>query len=487
MSNKLLGADPDANGPPRIGGMSETGFSGLRVFSKQILEERDARWRMPERVHTVDEMMTDGYISAAINFYISMLSQVSWTPKAPVGASKKGVERAKFVATCMNDMSHSWSSFITSLLSCQKYGWSLHEIVYKRRLKGKSKYDDGLKGWAKLPSRSQTTLYGWEFSEDGRDLTGFWQSLQGIQYSVNMQSVGLPKLIPREKFLLFRTNPQNDNPEGAPPLKAAYFAWRMKREIENQELLGASRDLSGLFHIQMPAAYMDPNASADKRAVYEEYKKVLRNVAKGEQQGIITPSDVDPETKQALFKAELMQSAGSSGYDTNAIIQRYASQMLVSLFADLLQMGAGSTGSFALSDNKREVIEFALKARLNEIKDVFDFHLIPQLFQMNEWELTELPTMEYGEINPIDLESLSKAVQRYAATGSIEIDRNVLNITRTSIGCDPLPEDEPPNEEYLPEKTSRSGEGMASGLPSGIGDANGASGNSSDMNSDNKS
>lgn len=488
LKTKLLSADTDPGDLPAMSGMSETGYPGLKVIAKQILEEKDSRWRMPNRISTVDEMMTDGYVSAAINFYISMLSQVEWKVKAPVGASAKAVERALFIETCRDDMSHSWNSFILDALTAQKYGFSVIEKVYKRRVKGNSRYEDGLVSFAKLPLRDQSTTHGWEFSEDGRELTAYWQSLQNIEYSARYSSNLLPIRIPRERFLLFTTGSHCGNPEGEPPLKAAYFAWRMKREVENQELLGIGRDLGGILKVGMPAVYMDPSAPADKRAVYEEYKRVVRNVSKGEQQGLIIPSDVDPETKQPLFTLSLLTSDGGKSYDTNAIIQRYSSQMLVSLFADLLQMGTNSTGSFALSDNKREVIEFALKARLNEIKDVLDFDLIPSLFIANGWDLKELPKYEYGEINPVDLESLSKAVQRMTAVGALELDREVLNITRTSVGANPFPDDLEPQEAYLPEKTSRSGDGMASSTGGLNGTSNSVSGeNQSDKNMDNKS
>ena len=488
LKQNLLQADPDANGPPRIGGMSETGYTGLKVASKHILEEAHSRWRMPQRIRTVDEMMEEGYLSAAINLYVDMLSQVPWQVKPPVGASAKAKERAKMVDSCRDDMEQSWECFMRNALTNQLYGFSVIEKTYKYRLRGKSRHDDGAVGIKSLSPRAQSTLDGWEFSDDGRNLTAFIQRIQDIQYSERFYNLsGEPVRIPREKFLLFTTKSSNGNPEGIPPLKAAYYAWRMKQEVENQELLGASRDLSGLFHIQIPAAYMNPDATPAQKAVYEEYKRVLRNISKGEQQGIITPSDVDPETKQPLFKAELMQSSGAGAYDTNAIIQRYASQMLVSLFADLLQMGTSSTGSFALSDNKREIIEFALKARLNEIRDVLNFDLIPQIYKMNQWELVEMPRFEYGDINPIDLESLSKAVQRMSAVGALELTRDVLNITRTSIGADPLPVDTEPLWDYLPEKTSRSGDGMASSTGGLNGTSNSVSGtNQSDQNMDNK-
>ena len=65
---------------------------------------------------------------------------------------------AEFVESCLHDMDMPWTDVVGEILSCLTYGWSLHEIVYKRRMGRKrdprleSKFDDGLIGWQKLPA-----------------------------------------------------------------------------------------------------------------------------------------------------------------------------------------------------------------------------------------------------------------------------------------------------------------------------------------------
>ena len=485
LDTSLLQPDATAKGAPRIAGMSEIGYSGLKVIDKQIMEDADKDWRMPARIKTVDAMCTDGAIAAAIQFYIVMLGRVDWTVKPPLNATPTQIERAKAISTMMGDMSHSWNSFIVSLLSCMKYGFSVHEKVFKRRVKGNSKYDDGVIGWDSLPSRAQSTLDGWEFTPDGRNLTAFLQTLQNIQYGTRYSSIvnnAEPIRIPREKFLLFRTSPINDNPEGSPALKSAYKAWKYKKFVEEEECKGLGRDLGGLLHITMPAAFMSPDADYAKKATYEEYKRAARNVAAGEQGCLITPSDADENTKTKMFDVELLTSQGSRGYDTNKIIQRYTSNMLVSLFADLLQLGNDATGSFALAGSKQDIIQYALEFRLKEIRDVLNFDLIPSTFAQNRWDDTDYPTFEFGSLSSPDIEAVSKYLQRTAATGSIEIDRELLNYSRSILGLDPKPDDEPPN---TPTATSRSGDGMAKGSGNGTSDKVAGSDNSAN-NMDNK-
>ena len=307
----ILAKDPDAPGIPRISGMSEIGTPGLKVVGKQILEEPDKAFRMPNRIKTVQQMSTDATIAAALQFYTVMLARVPYKIVPPVGATPKQKEQAKFIASCFDDMDSSMFSTIVSILSYLRYGFSVHEKVYKVRRKGKSKYDDGLVGLAGLKPRAQSTLYGWEFSEDGREITAFIQTANNIQYGDRYSNLAVfkqPTPIPREKFLLFSSCPENGNPEGTSILRGAYTSWKKKCEIEDQEVIGISRDLGGLLKLTVPAAYLDPNADAGKKAAADEFKRVLRNVSTGEQSGILLPSDKDEVTKGDLFGAELLTS-----------------------------------------------------------------------------------------------------------------------------------------------------------------------------------
>ena len=450
---------------PRIR-LSEQGYPGLKQTAGQIYEESNIKLRFPNIIKEVDEMRKDPTVGVALHLYRMMIGRVEWDVKAPVGASEKVKERTKFIKSCMNDMEHSWPSFITSLLTCIDYGFSIHEKVYRRRLKSNgSKYNDGFIGWKKLPSRSQTTIKDWVFSDDGRDLIAVKQSLANLTNSGQFANLirdnpSSEIIIPRNKFLLFTVDSRNGDPSGNTPLKAAYLPWRFKKLFQEQESIGASRDLGGVPHIGLPARYMSPDASPAEKAVYDDYKNIVRNIHQNEQAGLITPSDVDPETKMPLFTFELMNNDGGKAYDTNAIIARYTNEILIALYADLLQMGNSGGGSYALSDNKVALVEMAVDHRLREIKDVLDHDLIKQTFALNGWDDDQYPEFVYTKVNEESIDDLGKFIQRVVSVGAVELDREVLNIVRKAVGASPYPDDVEPLEEYLPDNSSRAGDGM---------------------------
>ena len=474
LDEAQLQPDADVNAPPRIA-LGNQGYPGLKVVMGQIHEESVSKLRMPYLIREIDEMKRDSAIASALTFYKMMIARCDWDVKVPVGASDKTKERAKFVKSCMNDMDVSWFDFIQSTLSAIDYGFAINEIVFKRRTKNNSKYNDGLVGFKDLPSRAQQTHYEWKFSDDGRQLLGWWQSTNNLPQGSSFNELrGKAKVeIPRSKFLLFRTSPQNGNPEGSAALKSAWIAWRYKKAIEEEQMKGISRDLGGLLNLGIPARYMSPDASAAEKAVYEQTQRYGRNVAAGEQSCLVLPTDVDPETKQKMFTVDLMTSQGSRGYDTVKILNSLQSQILVTLYADLLQMGADGGGSFALSDNKKDLVEFAIEYRLKEIANVLNNELILALFKMNQWDMKELPFFAPTKVTSYSLDEIGKFCQRIAAVGLVEADREVLNIIRVALGAEAKPVDEEPNEKYLTGNSSKSGQGMASatGGLNGTGDS----------------
>ena len=489
LNEKLLQPDEDAPGAPRIAAMSQVGYTGLKITSKQILEEADRNWRMPQRIKTADEMCKDASIAGALFVYTAMLSRVPYKIVPPVGATPEEKERAKFVESCLKDMDTTWFETMSSILTNLKYGFSILEKQYKRRTKANSAYDDGLIGLKGLFPRTQATISGWIYSDDGRTLEGVEQSLANLEYPSRLNSIiGSKVEIPAEKLMIYSTNKINNNVEGSPILKNAYTAWRMKRLVEDEEVKGVARDLSGLFKITMPAAYMDPNADSGKKEVYSEFKKVVRNVSTGEQSGLILPSDVDPDTKKDLFTAELMSSAGSKAFDTTEIISRWDNRVLIALFADILNVGNnGNDGGSLLVEGKTELVEIGIEYRLKEIASVINAGLVKQLYQLNGWNAQRICEFQFETVSKPTLDSVSKAVQRILAVSGVERDRAFLNMTREAFGLEPFPEDDPVHEEWLGEATSRAGDGMSEGLGGGTGKADGSSGDSSTSNSENAS
>lgn len=453
--------EPDDVSAPRLK-MSETGYTGLHMSNGQILEEARRELRFPESVKTYKKMAMDTTLSSAIGLYEMMICRVGWKCVPPDDATEDEKKKAAFVNSCMDDMEHSWFDFIKEVSSYATYGFCVNEKVYRQRLRRTgSRYNDGLIGIKKLPIRGQDTISKWLYSEDSRRLTGLEQSIDGnidpYRFRVNVDTeVG----IPREKFLLFRANVKKDNPEGESPLKSCYQSWKWRTTIQEHEAIGVSREMRGLPVFYIPPRYMSPDATPEEKAIYDYYMNAARNLHQNEQTGMVLPMAYDPESRQPLFKLDLLSVSGSRGYDVNQIIQRYNNEMLMAFWADILKMGQDKVGSFSLAGAKTNILAMAIEHRLKEIQSVLNKDLIPQLFALNRWADERLPKFVFDDLDEVDIDDFSKAIQRVMSVNGIEFDRPVANTIREKLGVKPKPEDEKINEDELPNNRSRSGDGF---------------------------
>ena len=448
--------------------LGEMGSLGLKQVNGRILEESRKELRYPEAARTFRLMAQDATVSAALSLFEMMVSQVNW--EVDVGTAPTAAMQAKglFLKECMQDMEHTWREFIKEVTSEFTYGYSVHEKVYRRRLHANgSRHNDGKIGFRKLPVRSQDTLTEWVYSADGRDLMGVKQDLSsvenGIRYSNMVAALNSTKIIiPRKKFLLFRVDPKRDNPEGQSPLRNCYFAWKYRTLIEEQEAVGVTRDMNGMPTLYIPPRYMSQDASEPEKEIYAYYQRIIRNIQNNEQSGMILPQAFDPESRQPLFKFELTSTQGSKMYDTDAIIRRWDNKILMTLFADMLKMGQDQVGSYSLAGAKTNIMSLAIESRLKEIEDVLNTDLVRQLFALNGYAPDEeLPSLAYGELDRIDLDEYSKAVQRIFTSGAIEFDRPIANRIRRALGVDEKSADAEVDQDMLPASSSRSGDGMA--------------------------
>lgn len=462
-------ADPGAVVPRlRLG---EQGVLGLRTNNKRILEEAQQAFRYPNFIKTVNEMRNNPTVGAAMNVYRMMISRVQWGVEPPKGASEQDIKRAEAVRTMMDDMEGSWTAFIESVIPYLEYGFAINEIVLRRRLKRNgSKHNDGLIGLKKLAPRSQDTIAGWVFSEDGADLIKVEQSLADIENAYRFKqrtNINGRLEIDREKFLLFSASATKGNPEGSSIYKNIYLAFKQLTLLQEQELVGVAKDVQGILKIAIPPRYLDPNASAEDKAAVAAFQTIIDNYNAGTQRGLLVPNMIDPESKLPLFTYDLMESKGGAKYDTESIIRRLQGDILSALSVDILKLGAEGSGSFSLAESKSSVLTLAIDYRLREIAEVLNSHLMRTLYEMNGWDTAVMAKFVYSDIEEVSLEEFSKAVQRVFSTSAIEVDRPVLNRVRKILGVPEKPEDEPVDKDNLPSalsgNSSKSGAGMAIG------------------------
>lgn len=468
-NTQLLQPDPGAV-IPRIS-LSEQGVTGLRVVNKRILQEQVEAFRYPRFIRTVQEMRNNPTVGAAMNVYRMMMARIEWDVKAPEGASEQDKARAKAVKTMMNDMDHPWSAFIDSIIPYMEYGFGINEKVLRRRLKRNgSKHNDGLVGIKSLPVRGQETIAGWVFSKDGSELLGVEQSLLHVENAhlfAEKKNINGNIFIPRNRFLLFSASATQGNPEGNSIFKNIYLAFKQLSLLQDQELLGITKDIQGILKIVLPPKYFDVNASADDKAVLTRFQQIIDNYNAGTQRGLLVPGMVDPETKMPMFTYDLMESKGGAKYDTESIIRRLQGDILSALSVDVLKLGSDGSGSFSLAESKSSILALAIDYRMSEIKNVLNNDLMRTIYEMNGWDTANMAEFDYTDIEEVNLEVFAQAIQKIMSVSGIEFDRPVANRIREILKVPKLPDDEPVDLEKLPVNqagtSSRSGDGMAVG------------------------
>ena len=470
-----------SNGVPRFQ-MSEMGYNGLAVSAGRINEEIKTELQFPNSIITYKQMSYDSMIASALSYYEHMMlkAKFSFLPHPLADETQK--EYTSFLQECIGDMEHSWQDFIQEVSSMNTYGFCVNEIVLRKRLHSKgSKYNDGKIGIKKLPIRSQDSISKWNYDKD-QELVSLEQTVSRLDSSGRMALTvsGEPITIPRNKFLLFRLGKKKDSPVGESPLRGCYYPWKFKTAVEELEAVGLNRDLAGVPIAWIPAQMMAKDADPELKAQYFEIQKIVRNINNNQQAGLVMPMIYDENTKQPLVKFELLKNEGGKAYDTTKIKDYYCKAILTALSADILLMGQSSTGSYALGNIKNTLSAIAIETKLKEICNVLNQQLIPLLAKLNGLDLSRLPTIVIDDLESVSLEDVSKYIQRIGAVGFLPRTPDVVNKVLNILGLEDLPVDVS-LDDVLPDKTTRSGEGMEEGLNNGIGN----NGNQEDESSNN--
>lgn len=465
--------------------------NGLITLGGEIFEEYQWELRWPYAIETFKKMAHDETIAPALNLVEMAIARVPWTIEVPEGYEETLKEEKKFLQECMNDMEHTWGSFIRQAVTMNRYGFSCHEKVYRRRTKRYgSKFDDGKIGIRSLPIISQDSIASWQWDDEGLEVTGMlqWKNKPaGLRQTV-LLTAGQYIAIPRSKYLNFRNNPIKDDPSGTSPLSSVWRAWKYKAALQEHEAMGIATDLRGLKVLYLPPRYLDPNASDEDKNVYEYYKEIMRNIHKNEQSGIILPQVLDDKGEQ-YFKFELMGINGQKSFDVSEVIKRYEKSIITALMASQMILGQDGGGSFSLAESLSGISEMSIEAKLLEIQEQLNHDLIPQLFKLNGFDLSVTPYFSFGDISKPDIDNISKYIQRVGSQGLVSQDAKTINWLASQIGM-PKPFDPESHtvddvRQQVVGFTSNAGEGMTSGLPSGTGKADGSSGDGSTANGEN--
>lgn len=353
--------------------MAELGSTGLAEFSGQIQEDFLRELRGREAYKRYNEMrLNSPIISAMLIAYEQAIRKVSWE----FASDDENDPRVELLNEARDNLTYSWNDHITEALTMLPFGHSIFEIVYERV---------GSKVlWRKFAPRGQDTVFQWGIDGEG-GLTGFTQMAAPSYKTV---------FLPIEKLILYRTRVEKNNPEGRSILRSAWIPYYYAKHIGQIEAITIERDGAGLPVIKLPQG-----VSTDDEAKAE---KVVRNIRNDEQAGVTLP---------AGWEIELLASAGSKQIDTDKVIRRYESRMLMSALAQFLQLGQDGTGSLALSRDQTDFFNMSVNSLADIIANTFTKFAIPRLLKLNGYD-PEGVRLEHTPVGDIDSMMLADVLQK---------------------------------------------------------------------------
>lgn len=419
---------------------SQLASTGLKRYGGNIDDDYNRVFRsLSSRVALYREMGDDPIVGATLQAIKMTLRRLRWRAE-PQGEGKADQEAGKWLETCLDDMSQSWSDTVDQALGMVQYGFQVGEIVYKKRTgysdnpeKPSSKYDDGKVGWRKMVFAAPESLaagQAWVFDENGG--LQAWEQVAPPDYRTIT--------VPIDKSILFRTTTEKGNPEGRSILRAMYPAWYFKKNLEEIEAISAERMGAGL-----PVVYMGKGTSKSGNSGddLDTLKTIVGNIRADEQMGVVLPwpkLGLGAEGEGVLF--ELMSPPSRGIINFHETIQRYEQRMAMVALAQFIHLGMNQVGARALGESSTDFFTLAVSAWADSMADTFNRYAVERLFRLNNFPgLEQIPVLKHETIGRLTLgeiaEYVNKLVNAQVIKPTPELETELLKLVELPQGTPP--------------------------------------------------
>lgn len=388
----------------------EIGQSGTNIFSGIINEEYNPKLKDVTGINKYDEMRkSDGTVRAAITACQLPIRRANWFIE-PASEDKKDIEIKEFVEKALfTEMSLTWDDFLRQALLMLPFGVMVFEKVFDiRNIDGTDRII-----WKKFGPRMPTSITSWE-TEDGE---------KGIKQLP--PNTGNEVSIPMEKLLVFVNEIEGENWWGTSMLRSAYKHWYIKTRLEQIDAVASERQGLGIPFVKLGQVYTEDDAT--------QATKILKNLRANEQAYLVEPPDMTVEFKD-------MKASGVK--DLMPSISYHNRQIILSVLAQFLDLGSGSSGSRALSSDHSDLFLQSLEAVAKAIADVINKYAIKELVDYNFDNVDYYPELNFNGISRVNADKLSTAYQRFAQAGGIKPTKSDAQYIREMMGLPESIEDE---------------------------------------------
>jgi len=398
----------------------ELGEPGTQLFSGFLSEEFNYDLRDRPGILIFDKMRkSDAQVFASLNAIKYPLLAAKWFIESAKGKDvdeKLAAEQAQFIEdNLINKL--RWKRQLKLILTYLDFGFKYLEKVFGTDEQGKVV-------WAKWGDRQQTAHYKWE--SDAGD--------KGVQQQLpNPEDAGdYQPFIPLQKLLLFSFNREGDNYAGVSLLRTAYKHWWFKDTLYKIQGISAER-----YGVGIPLIYTGDNSNADDKTRAENMGKNMRS---NETSFIVAPGNPNSKDNPGWLIDILTPKGDAKAPAIAEAIDHHNRMIIMNVLAPFLDLGSGTSGSFALSKDQSDFFLLGLRSIADDIKEVVN-NAIEELILIN-WPDTKIfPKLEVTEIAKPDMQEFSMALNSLTSAGLINIDEELLRFIRNTMKLPDMPED----------------------------------------------
>ena len=402
---------PNGSRPAARPDTGEIGATGTAIVGGQITEsDYNELLTGTSALETYDKMRRgDGTVAGVLAACSFPIRAAEWaiTPASDEEADK---EVAEFVEQNLFGMTITWDDVLRQALLKHAFGFFPFEKVWR--------IAEGRVWLRKLAPRLPKTITGWKFDEEG--------GLAGVEQQAMQQGMIKTVDIPVEKLLVFTHDREGSDYRGMSILRPAVKHWWYKDRLYRIDAIAAERHGAGI-----PRAQAKEEGATTEEAARAE--TVLRTLHAHQKAYLVNPSHRWEFDILDMKATSLKNIMGSSVAHHDLLIARAA-------LAEFLNLGAGDTGSWALSEDKTTFFLMALRASANNIADTFNRYLIPQMVDYNFAGVKVYPKLGYSQLESRNAQGVADAVAKLLQTGGITADRDLEQAIRASLDLPPAPE-----------------------------------------------
>jgi len=341
------------NAPVKI---IEVGSSGTDIFAGYIDEEYLADLKGTKAMKIYDKMRrSDPRIKMVLSAVKNPIKSADWYVGLKEESEQAERQKELIEEILFHGLNKSWKKTLHEILSMIDFGYSAVEVTHRIVLKNKNVGPHvGLKS---LKLIGQKTIERFNVNKDG--------TLRSItQYSTG--DVGKNVDVPSEYVLHFSIDKEGDNYEGISMLRPCYGPWLRKNNALKQESVGNQNFSTPIPVMTVPDGEQNSDQYRNAIIFLENYSKNLASY-------LIKPQGYDLTLVTNTFDSSKIRET----------IKAENEEIAFAFLANFLNLGSGSGGSYALSNDLSDFFSSSLEFIAEEIIETMNLKLIPDLIKLN--------------------------------------------------------------------------------------------------------